>query len=76
MSSWYFLLCLSLARLIAHHDTSDASLATASSVGLKSRALLSRPSSSAILSAPYRSPYFLITYKKPQANILSLGFQV
>lgn len=49
-------------RCLSHHDTSDASLVTVSSVGLKSRALLSSPSSSAILSAPYKSPYFLITY--------------
>ena len=53
-------------RLISHHDTSEASLATVSSVGLKSRALLSKPSSSAILSAPYRSPYFLITYERQE----------
>lgn len=64
-----------LIVLISHHDTSEASLATVSSVGLKSRALLSKPSSSAILSAPYRSPYFFITCKqKPRwTKRLSMG---
>lgn len=50
-----------------HQESRDASFSTVSTVGSKSRALLSRPKSSAMRSAPYMSPYLLITYmhKKP-----------
>lgn len=59
----YFTEFLSIRVCISHQDTSEASLAIVSSVGLKSRALLSRPSNSAIRSAPYKSPYLFITYR-------------
>lgn len=44
-----------------HQETSDASFSAVSTVGSKSRALLSRPNNSAMRSAPYRSPYLWIT---------------
>lgn len=45
-----------------HQESREASFSTVSTVGSKSRALLSRPKSSAMRSAPYMSPYLLITY--------------
>lgn len=49
-------------EVFLYQETSEASFSTVSTVGSKSRALLSRPKSSAMRSAPYRSPYLLITY--------------
>lgn len=58
-----------------YHEIRDASSTSVCSTGLKSRAFLSKPRSSAMRSAPYKSPYLLITFKVKEHEVLSTLFQ-